>query len=767
MIAGLAFAGYKLTHHSKLDRVMLPPPVPGPTQEDLDVAPEALKERWQAARQPHRTGMVANKWIVEEPLPFFGSSSGSSTHEDLVKDMKLTLFTGQHTAGTAMPVGYRPRRAEVEVPQIWSPHETASRTALGQSGSAAGMPPGFSEDTASRLPVSRLQNNLHPLGAPQQVPPNNDPLLRAMPINPSVKMPGLLQGLTPVGFSTAHDPVQLAPAAQSDRAAWREGKTVKEVAVPVINHTAAPSAAAGTPLLSASAYTRATNSSSKPQSQEIRGAAFAPRLAGSQVLLTLAPRAELAVERSRPARSSQQAGDLAFGASRPSSFHPAAAGSSGSSPGWAARLGPQRAAAAAAVRGPSRALAPPRETERPLPQQTSAERLLRGTAAAAAPEGQGMTATFVNKRGAEEEQGTDAASSGQGGRQQLGPLQMGQSRAWTPGVDQGGPAASASSRSQQGQQHLQELAALPLGAARWLPASAQQPTTAASFVSRRVMPQSPVPQQRGATTGAQQASSPAAETLKLKDDDGPLATAAAGRMGLAKALVAAPAATAGQQHAWPRQQQQPTGTGFEFVVPTRTFAPSSDLPLLLSGRSQSQRESPGGFSLTAVPRVTAPNPDVQVQQQQQQQSINRKVPSLPALGTGPSSTSLPSPVPAADAAVSSQIGLRRQTEHQPDQSMLLINARSQVPQQASMQSPGVLSRRPEPVAAQLVPQARLHAAAPWQPNTTPSWNSAPDKREQQQRQPMPAAGAAAAALSGTQQQVAAAAATTVLPKRAL
>jgi hypothetical protein len=199
VLSGLVYAGYKLTRHTPFGRLAMPPAEPQP---DPDTTPLALKERWEAAKQPLKTGVFANKWLVEEPLPYFRSGATQHTSDEH-KNMKLALFTGEMRDEVA-PLGYRASRARTEVPQIWKPHETASATPLSFSGSAGTLQ--LDPDARLRLQVPRIQNNVNPSGAPVQVPPDRDPLLRVMPVNPSLKMPGKLQGLTPVGFSAASDP---------------------------------------------------------------------------------------------------------------------------------------------------------------------------------------------------------------------------------------------------------------------------------------------------------------------------------------------------------------------------------------------------------------------------------------------------------------------------------------------------------------------------------------------------------------------------------
>ncbi|WIA10868.1 hypothetical protein OEZ85_011034 [Tetradesmus obliquus] len=288
---------YKLTRHTPFGRLAMPPSEPQP---DPETTPQALKERWEAAKQPLKTGVFANKWLVDEPVPYFRSGATQHTSDEH-KDLKLALFTGEVRDGVAPPLGYRASRGRTEVPQIWKPHETASATPLGFSGSAAGALQ-LAADARLRLHVPRIQNNVNPVGAPVQVHPDRDPLLRVMPINPSLKMPGKLQGLTPVGFSAAT--TERLPQPMSVSAALLREGTV----MPVLGgRGAAP------PSLQAVAQgTRDSASVARPMAREVCGAAHAPALAGQQLLLRAELSAAPAVAASRRGVQ-QQAGQLAFG----------------------------------------------------------------------------------------------------------------------------------------------------------------------------------------------------------------------------------------------------------------------------------------------------------------------------------------------------------------------------------------------------------------------------------------------------------------------
>ncbi|KAF6252667.1 hypothetical protein COO60DRAFT_1643786 [Scenedesmus sp. NREL 46B-D3] len=320
VLAGLAYAGYQMarrTPHVRLHAAT----ASGGHDEDDDMAPEALKERWEDAKRPLKTGMFANKWLVEEdPVPFFKSAATQHT-SDVHKDMKLALFTGEKPSNGVMPFGFRSSKAGAEVPQIWKPQETASGAPLGFSGSAGTLQ--FTPDT-SRLQASSIQNNVHPLGAPQQVAPDRDPLLRVMPTNTSTKMPGLLQGLTPggynhAGFDASKQPLA-APTTATTSMTAHPDSLQRSVAMPVLNQPTSTIAREG-PVQPQGTHMRAEGGSRSMAEARARGPMpYAPYLATA----TRVP-SELAVERHYGGGGNAPSGQLAFGQARAIGAAPAAA----------------------------------------------------------------------------------------------------------------------------------------------------------------------------------------------------------------------------------------------------------------------------------------------------------------------------------------------------------------------------------------------------------------------------------------------------------
>lgn len=326
VVLGLAFAGYKLASRTPLGRLAV-----ADAAEADDGSPSALKERWESAKQPLRSGVFANKWLVDDPVPYFGSGAAQHT-SDTHKDLKLALFTGEPRNGVA-PQGFRASKAAFEAPQIWKPEETASSTPLGFSGAATAAT--TTADMAARVQVPQLHNNVNPAGAPQVVAPINDPLLRAMPINPSTKMPGLLPGPTSAGYSSSSG--QPAARPPPPRAVAMESQTAARAApLPVLNQAAHISthAPAGQPL----ATRQRQEPANRPQPQELRGVAYAPGMAAAAAK-TMAIET-VVVQRATKRQELQQPGQLAYGASSLGTGH-ASATASAPTRRQAATTGPQ------------------------------------------------------------------------------------------------------------------------------------------------------------------------------------------------------------------------------------------------------------------------------------------------------------------------------------------------------------------------------------------------------------------------------------------
>jgi hypothetical protein len=261
--------------------------------------------------------VFANKWLAQEPQPFFGSGAKQHT-SDTLKDMKLALFTGERPAGDMTgPVGYKHSRSGTEVPQIWRPQETASQQPLSFSGAAASASQHALLQDAARFSMSTLQNNVNPLGQPEQVAPERDPLkMRVMPVDAATKQAGRdLVGLMPMGFSSSISSAFIEGQQERQVQQQQQIRQVRRTDEPTqrqqfgINTTFAT--APGTTNAERPRLTRVEDQEqprNRPVPTSLQGAAYAPSV-------SLCAPSCLEVERVAPRRQEAQkeTGELAFG----------------------------------------------------------------------------------------------------------------------------------------------------------------------------------------------------------------------------------------------------------------------------------------------------------------------------------------------------------------------------------------------------------------------------------------------------------------------
>lgn len=731
VIAGLVYAGYKLTRHTPFGRLVVPPMQP---QADEDSTEQSLKERWEEAKQPLTTGMFANKWLIDEPVPYFSTNNVAVSDEH--KDIKLALFTGEARDGIA-PIGYRASRSRTEVPQIWKPHETATPVPLGSSGSA-GIVKYDIQDIAARLPVSSVQNNVNPVGQAQQVAPNRDPLLRVMPINPSTKLPGLLKGLTPAGVCAYQPSVSIEGPPKPVPVSLESNRYTKAMPIPVLNQAAtmATSTAAmlNNPKPQQPQNTRDLGSS-KPQPQELRGAGihYAPAPSAFVAEAQLTQRqvaAEQMVASASSRKTQQQTGMLTFRPVSTTTGEPIT-GSQRKYAIVASQSNILRNDSTAAKPGvvtgsniKAKALAPLATLveQAPMMLNTTKGHLNQASTSQVA---QGLSTTSLLTQNASY---WTAAESAPIRQKQVGSMAFGQSRAFMPLAAAAPPTSAPQTNLRNNtQKDVPQLSSVYAPASnRYMPAAASETHTARTTVlrsERKISAEAAATYREGiptrieAATGAvaiqqQQQQQHLAESLRGRKTSAttgqqnlsavtPTSRAAAQNNSLQQLVLEQPAFIA-------KQTTKPTGTFAPGLARTLALQEAADEIVrqpVLTTTDRSQQQQPTPQNSTAIISNRVPYQHVPAAEPILSKD-HRKAPPVPSMGVVHQAPAVVVPYDHRQQVNMAQdTALQSKTERKADQSLPLVGAAVPIPQAPTIEAPQLLDRKAVLGEARMVPHA--------------------------------------------------------------
>ena len=211
IVAGIIYAGYHLSKRSKLagSSAGLVRRAPDPKDAGAKERAQEMSEMFEDAKHPLRTGAYASPWLIDNAtVPYFSSEAKQAGLPPEMKDMKLQLFTG----GQGVEYGIRHPKPDAP-PVLFHPYESRSAAPITSGGTGVAPLVSNTDDLRTRYSTTMMKQQVLP-AAQTWIPPMNDPMVRPMPVNASLRTPTEVptslvpSGVMPTGSIVSTDALQ-------------------------------------------------------------------------------------------------------------------------------------------------------------------------------------------------------------------------------------------------------------------------------------------------------------------------------------------------------------------------------------------------------------------------------------------------------------------------------------------------------------------------------------------------------------------------------